>query len=283
MPPPRRNLPCKCLTGKGVFALILDFPDGLKSVARTHAARNKKAPHLAAHSNSKLHNSSPFSLVEARPHSTLAHDDSHSDETHLPALQGSPRPHARIPRSHEDSRRPSCHQCQARQGSQAVVFGLSRSVVDTLMLGRLLRSADFESVLATPIKARSAHFAAHHLPSRPSAPKRRRASDQSAELSTADQDGCPQVVEDHAEPAPSDWWLGVVVPKRHAARAATRNLLRRQIRGAMARRHAELSRGIWLVRLRAPFEPRIFKSAASGALRDVVHAELERLLSRAAA
>jgi ribonuclease P protein component len=150
------------------------------------------------------------------------------------------------------------------------------------MLGRLLRSADFESVLATPIKARSAHFAAHHLPSRPTAPKRRRAALRSAELSTADQTDCPQAVEDRSVSAPADWWLGIVVPKRHAARATTRNLLRRQIRGAMARHHFELPRGIWLVRLRAPFEPRSFRSATSSALRDAVVAELDGLLSRAA-
>ena len=82
--------------------------------------------------------------------------------------------------------------------------------------------------------------------------------------------------------APTRWWFGVVVPKRHARKAATRNLLRRQIRGAMARHHAQLARGMWLVRLRAPFDPRRFKSAASAELRSAARTELDGLLTRAA-
>lgn len=151
------------------------------------------------------------------------------------------------------------------------------------MLGRLLRSADFESVLATPVKARSAHFAAHHLPRRPGRRLGRTVGTRPPKLSTLDPNPFPQPVDDLPEPAPEGCWLAVIVPKRHARKATTRNLLRRQIRDAMARHHLSLARGIWLVRLRAPFDLRSFKSAAPGALRSAARAELDGLLTRAAA
>jgi ribonuclease P protein component len=151
------------------------------------------------------------------------------------------------------------------------------------MLGRLQRPADFESVLATPIKARSAHFAAHHLASRPQQLRRPAEGERATKLSTDDPDRCPQAVDDRLVIAPSDWWFGVVVPKRHARKATTRNLLRRQMKGAMARHHAQLAHGMWLVRLRAPFDPKHFKSAGSAALRGAARAELDGLLMRAAA
>ena len=150
------------------------------------------------------------------------------------------------------------------------------------MLGRLLRPVDFESVLATPARARSAHFVAHHLPRHPQPRCGRREVLGGVELSTVDPDGCPQPVDDRRDPAPSSWWFGMVVPKRHARKAATRNLLRRQIRHAMTRHHARLAHGMWLVRLRAPFQPGDFRSAASAALRSVARDELDGLLMRAA-
>ena len=152
-----------------------------------------------------------------------------------------------------------------------------------LMLGRLRRPADFEAVLATPLKARSAHFAAHHLASRPQSHPAGAPCARTTELSTDDPDRCPQAVDDRRQAVPSTWWFGVVVPKRHARRATTRNLLRRQIRGAMARHHAQLAHGMWLVRLRVPFDPKRFKSASSAALRGAARAELDGLLMRAAA
>ena len=81
---------------------------------------------------------------------------------------------------------------------------------------------------------------------------------------------------------PAGLWLGCVVPKRHARRAVTRSLLKRQIRGAFHRHAAGLPAGLWLVRLRAPFPVREFVSAASPKLAAAAHDELERLLARAA-
>jgi len=82
---------------------------------------------------------------------------------------------------------------------------------------------------------------------------------------------------------PNEQWLGCVVPKRHARRAVTRSLLKRQIRGAFQRHAAALPGGLWLVRLRSPFAATEFVSAHSSALAAAAHDELDRLLARAAA
>ena len=77
--------------------------------------------------------------------------------------------------------------------------------------------------------------------------------------------------------------MGTVVPKRHAPRAVTRNMLRRQVRAAVQRHEPQLRPGLWLVRLRQPFARSSFVSADSAALRGAVAGELERLLQRAGA
>jgi ribonuclease P protein component len=74
-------------------------------------------------------------------------------------------------------------------------------------------------------------------------------------------------------------WLGVVVPKRHARRSVTRSLLKREMRAGVARRAHQLAAGLWLVRLRAPFDTGLFVSAASAALRSAARSELDALLS----
>ncbi len=77
----------------------------------------------------------------------------------------------------------------------------------------------------------------------------------------------------------SAFWLGCVVPKRHARRAVTRTLLKRQIRVAFERHAAALPGGLWLVRLRAPFAPTEFVSAQSALLAAAARTELDRLLA----
>jgi ribonuclease P protein component len=78
-------------------------------------------------------------------------------------------------------------------------------------------------------------------------------------------------------------WLGSVVPKRHAKRSVTRNLLKRQIRAAVDRHAAALPQGLWVVRLRAPFDKQRFRSAASDALRLAAREELDAVLARGTA
>jgi len=146
------------------------------------------------------------------------------------------------------------------------------------MISRLQRSVDFERVLRTPPRARSAHFAVHHLsaspqpPTRPAGPK----------LST---DVAPvrfKPVDDLSE-AVAGIWLGAVVPKRHAKRSVTRVLIKRQIRRSLVAHESQLAAGLWVVRLRAPFDPVAFRSAASDALRQAAATELDAALVQAAA
>ncbi len=84
-----------------------------------------------------------------------------------------------------------------------------------------------------------------------------------------------------AAEALDDHWLGCVVPKRHAKRAVTRNLLKRQIR-CLFRQHAQaLPAGQWLVRLRMPFALADYPSASSRALATAARTEIDTLLQRA--
>ena len=73
-----------------------------------------------------------------------------------------------------------------------------------------------------------------------------------------------------------------MVAKRHARRAVTRTLLKRQIRAAFAAavRAAALAPGLWVVRLKAPFDRERYPSAASPALATAARGELAELLVR---
>jgi len=144
------------------------------------------------------------------------------------------------------------------------------------MIGRLVQKADFERALATPVRWRSAHFAVHHVAAGPTPPARPVPSLVFKELSTTPAPACPQPVDDFFR----GHWIGCVVPKRHARRAVTRSLLKRQIRGLFSQHAWRLPAGQWLVRLRQPFAPAQFPSAQSEALRRAVHEELDGLLAR---
>ena len=149
------------------------------------------------------------------------------------------------------------------------------------MIGRIVRSADFERVLSAPTRARSFHFAVHHLQGAPSVPARSVIQGLSTELSTGDARNMQAAVDDLPAAGLVDRvWLGAVVPKRHARRSVTRSLLKRQIRAAVTRR-PELPAGLWVVRLRAPFAGDQFVSAASSALGAAARAELDALLADA--
>jgi len=185
--------------------------------------------------------------------------------------------------------------------------------LDSSLLGRIVRPADYVRVLATTMRLRSPHFAVHHLAGRPLPSKRpmgRGASDPEAapgsagghapvtaslstELSTAPLANVVKRVDDSQDPGPIqlvetptpvggiDRWLGLVVPKRHARRAVTRTLLKRQIRAVAAACAPALEPGLWVVRQRSPFDPTQFPSAASDALKDAARAELRALFERA--
>jgi ribonuclease P protein component len=146
------------------------------------------------------------------------------------------------------------------------------------MLGRLVHKADFERLLATRSKARSAHFALHHVSSKPTSPAAWVPGAKVSELSTAVAPTHPQPVDD----LPEGHWIGFVVPKRHARRSSTRSLLKRQIRACFERHRQALPGGLWLVRLRVGFSTAEFASAQSAALTQAARVELDGLLRQAA-
>ncbi len=86
-----------------------------------------------------------------------------------------------------------------------------------------------------------------------------------------------------AEALPPGQWLGLVVPKRHARRAVTRNLIKREMRAVMASAGTALPAGLWVLRLKAPFDRKLFSSPGSVALLQATRDELQLLLQRAAA
>ena len=108
----------------------------------------------------------------------------------------------------------------------------------------LLHKTQFDAVLGTRPVARTEHFFAHRLADQPMA-------------------------------------VGVMVPKRHAKRAVTRNLIKRQIYTLMseAEKADQLAIGAYLVRLRIVFDKSHFVSAASDALKAAVRAELQALIA----
>ena len=185
------------------------------------------------------------------------------------------------------------------------------------LLGRIVRPADYVRVLATPMRLRSPHFAVHHLDGRPlplkwakarTAPVVEEASvvaeagtpvhapvtaSLSTELSTGPAtvmtagvddlqvSSLPTLVETTIPDGGLARWLGLVVPKRHAKRAVTRTLVKRQIRNVAAACAPQLEPGLWVVRQRSPFDPKQYPSAASDALKEAARAELRALFDRA--
>lgn len=119
----------------------------------------------------------------------------------------------------------------------------------------------FQRLLSSRPKARTDHFLLHHLP---------------AELSTGEAPPADPLVDESLVDAPRR--LGLVVPKRLARRAVTRNLIRRQARAVVVLAEG-LPAGDCLLRLRAGFDVKSYPSAASQALRVAVRGELLQLLA----
>ena len=75
--------------------------------------------------------------------------------------------------------------------------------------------------------------------------------------------------------------LGAMVPKRWAKRAVTRNLIKRQIYSLGDGMEDQLFNVSHVVRLRATFDRKQFKSASSELLKAAVRLELEQLFLKA--
>ncbi|MGZ8259325.1 MAG: ribonuclease P protein component [Caldimonas sp.] len=151
-------------------------------------------------------------------------------------------------------------------------------------VGRLVAAADFERVLGTRRLAITCHFSVHHLDASPAAAAKAATSSSPPKLSTIGDPASSHPVEDSSPAAPRrPIWVGAVVPKRHARRAVTRSLIKRQIYAAAGRHGDRLAPGLWIVRLRTPFDPVRFASAASPALRREARREIDTLLAGASA
>ncbi len=81
--------------------------------------------------------------------------------------------------------------------------------------------------------------------------------------------------------AVQDTWLGVIVPKRWAKRAVTRNTIKRQIYAVSTASGCFLPVAAHVVRLRAGFDRAEFISATSDKLKIAVRTELQNLFSSA--
>lgn len=77
-------------------------------------------------------------------------------------------------------------------------------------------------------------------------------------------------------------WLGVMVPKRWAKRAVTRNLIRRQIYAIGHEMATRMPGCALVVRLRNGFTREQFPSASSAALKQQVRQELLQLFGKVA-
>jgi len=74
-------------------------------------------------------------------------------------------------------------------------------------------------------------------------------------------------------------WIGVMLPKRWAKRAVTRNAIKRQIYAVSQDFEARMPPAAHVVRLRSAFDRKQFVSAESTLLKQAVRAELQQLFS----
>lgn len=132
-----------------------------------------------------------------------------------------------------------------------------------------LQAADFRRVLATRPCSRTEHFALYHADAHP--------AHEAGHLSTPMTPPQAHAVDDLAR-------LGLVVPKRLARRAVTRNLVKRQARAlfdACSAASGPWAPGDWVVRQSRTFDRQHFPSPASSALNVAVRDELRQLLAAA--
>jgi ribonuclease P protein component len=171
-------------------------------------------------------------------------------------------------------------------------------------LGSLSQAADFQRLLSVRPRAKTVHFVIHHLAGSPTmkvwTPKANGPTGESVQPSETDLPtgsvlSVDKSVQNLFETQPSALaksvaddgvWLGMVIPKKQAKRAVTRNLVRRQMREAAGRfLRSGVSPtgtdGLWLLRLKQGFSHSEFPSADSLPLRRLVRQELDQLFLKA--
>jgi ribonuclease P protein component len=122
---------------------------------------------------------------------------------------------------------------------------------------RIRSRPQFQAVMAGALVAKTPHFALHRL-------------------ALSGQDAARPLF------PVVDTWLGVMLPKRWARRAVTRNTIRRQIYEVSRAAGPALPQAALVVRLRSEFSRKQFVSATSDALKAAVRAELVQLMARVA-
>ena len=130
---------------------------------------------------------------------------------------------------------------------------------------RLKTRAQFQTVLAGAVIAKTTHFALHR--------------------SCLDVSGSANKVPDTGKPSISlalfrqqDIWIGAMVPKRWAKRAATRNAIKRQIYAVSGEFCSAYPKSAFVIRLRRGFDKSEFLSAVSDQLRQAVRTEIQALI-----
>ncbi|WP_144156016.1 ribonuclease P protein component [Paraburkholderia sp. BCC1885] len=86
----------------------------------------------------------------------------------------------------------------------------------------------------------------------------------------------------YARPTGNDARLGLVIGKKYAPRAVTRNLVRRLAREAFRLRRTEFGGWDVLLRLHTRFDRKAMPAASSPPLKTLCRSEIEELLSKAA-
>lgn len=142
-----------------------------------------------------------------------------------------------------------------------------------------LKHVDFAAALSAKVLSKTPHFVLHHIAAEPVSSLGRKSTLLLPELSTDAAPKWPRAVDNSAQP--HRWWLGLVVPQRHARRSVTRSLLKHQMRAEADIHQDRLPRGQWVLRLRAPFDPRLYTSAASTSLQQAARAELAQVFANA--
>jgi ribonuclease P protein component len=143
-------------------------------------------------------------------------------------------------------------------------------------LHKLKTRAHFEAALQSEVVARSEHFVLHRLRAGLRALNKGGQAEQTPQVTRR----AHTAMVPGQSSGPSGVAFGVMVPKRWAVRAVTRNMIKRQARAAA---HQALSgcqdEAVFLLRLRRAWPPEHFRSATSQAWASEVRQQLAQIFS----
>ncbi len=148
------------------------------------------------------------------------------------------------------------------------------------VLNKLKDRAAFEAALKAEVVARSEHFALHHLDNGAPDPIVTAMSAASRPFSQEASHAAPLLDRPLGPTRPrTGASFGVIVPKRWAARAVTRNMIKRHARSLAEAALPQRDGAVYLLRLRKAWPKQRFTSAASSAWSDEIRQQLFRLFS----